>query len=46
MMDDRDMMIWSSLPVPAVLIDPDEKIGDLNPAAEGFLNNSAKWLQG
>ncbi|MGP6085632.1 two-component system sensor histidine kinase NtrB [Antarctobacter jejuensis] len=40
------MQIWSSLPVPAILIDADENIGDLNPAAEGFLNNSAKWLKG
>ncbi len=40
------MQIWSSLPVPAILIDEDENIGDLNPAAEGFLNNSAKWLKG
>ncbi|MCT4553774.1 MAG: ATP-binding protein [Pelagimonas sp.] len=46
MNDDLDMSIWSSLPVPALLIDPEERIGDLNPAAEGFLNNSAKWLRG
>ncbi|SPF80414.1 two-component system sensor histidine kinase NtrB [Pseudoprimorskyibacter insulae] len=42
----EDMMLWASLPVPAVLLDPDEKIADLNPAAEGFFNNSAKWLKG
>ncbi|GAA4217424.1 PAS domain-containing sensor histidine kinase [Sagittula sp. NFXS13] len=42
----QDMTIWSSLPVPAILIDEKERIGDLNPAAEIFLNNSAKWLQG
>ncbi|MFW2586825.1 two-component system sensor histidine kinase NtrB [Sagittula sp. SSi028] len=41
-----DTAIWSSLPVPAILIDADENIGDLNPAAEGFLNNSAKSLRG
>ncbi|WGW05865.1 two-component system sensor histidine kinase NtrB [Tropicibacter oceani] len=46
MEEDTEAMIWSSLPVPAILIDPDERIGDLNPAAEGFLNNSAKWLRG
>ncbi|SMX36239.1 two-component system sensor histidine kinase NtrB [Maliponia aquimaris] len=40
---DRD--IWSSLPVPAILIDDQDRIGDLNPAAEGFMNNSAKWLK-
>lgn len=46
MAENMDMMIWSSLPVPAILIDADERIADLNPAGEGFLNNSAKWLQG
>ncbi|WP_116597375.1 two-component system sensor histidine kinase NtrB [Primorskyibacter marinus] len=38
--------IWSSLPVPAILIDEDENIADLNPAAEGFMNNSSKSLAG
>ncbi|WP_299924647.1 ATP-binding protein [uncultured Pelagimonas sp.] len=38
--------IWSSLPVPALLIDPDENIGGVNPAAEGFMNSSAKSLIG
>ncbi|WP_292293770.1 ATP-binding protein [Marivita sp.] len=38
--------IWSSLPVPAIVIDGDERILDMNPAAEGFMNNSAKWLRG
>ncbi|MFZ7089707.1 two-component system sensor histidine kinase NtrB [Primorskyibacter sp. 2E233] len=46
MEEDTEAMIWSSLPVPAILIDPDERIGDLNPAGEGFFNNSAKWLRG
>ncbi len=46
MTEATDTMIWSSLPVPAILIDPDERIGDINPAGEGFLNNSAKWLTG
>jgi two-component system nitrogen regulation sensor histidine kinase GlnL len=41
-----DAQIWSSLPVPAVLIDPDENIGGVNPAAEGFMNSSAKTLIG
>ena len=44
--DTPDLQIWSSLPVPAILIDEAERIADLNPAAEGFLNNSAKWLRG
>ncbi|MBY6114700.1 PAS domain-containing sensor histidine kinase [Mameliella alba] len=43
-MGDGDLNIWSSLPVPAILIDEHDRIGDLNPAAEGFMNNSAKWL--
>ncbi|MCK0148610.1 ATP-binding protein [Marivita sp. S6314] len=38
--------IWSSLPAPAIVIDADERILDMNPAAEGFINNSAKWLRG
>ncbi|MBN7785734.1 PAS domain-containing protein [Ponticoccus gilvus] len=41
-----EMQIWSSLPVPAILIDEYEKIAEMNPAAEGFFNNSAKWLTG
>ncbi|TCS63215.1 two-component system sensor histidine kinase NtrB [Primorskyibacter sedentarius] len=46
MTPEMDTAIWSSLPVPAILIDKDENIADLNPAAEGFMNNSAKWLMG
>ncbi|ETX27275.1 two-component system sensor histidine kinase NtrB [Roseivivax isoporae] len=42
----RELSIWSSLPVPAVLLDSDDRIADMNPAAEGFMNNSAKWLIG
>ena len=38
--------IWSSLPAPAIVIDEFERIVDMNPAAEGFMNNSAKWLRG
>ncbi|HBM58326.1 nitrogen regulation protein NR(II) [Salipiger marinus] len=40
------MQLWSSLPVPAILLDAEERIADMNPAAEGFMNNSAKWLVG
>ena len=29
--------LWASLPVPALLIGPDDKIVDINSAAEGFL---------
>jgi len=38
--------VWSSLPVPGVLVDPDDNIADINPAAEGFLNSSAKSIKG
>ena len=38
--------LWSSLPIPAILLDAEERIADMNPAAEGFMNNSAKWLIG
>lgn len=41
-----DNAVWSSLPVPAILIDDDDRIVDVNPAAEGFLNSSAKALRG
>ena len=41
-----DLNIWASLPVPAVIIAPDDKIIDINPAAEGFLNASAKSVVG
>ena len=40
------LQLWSSLPVPAILLDAEERIADMNPAAEGFMNNSAKWLIG
>ena len=38
--------VWSSLPVPALLIDPNDTIIETNPAAEGFFNNSGKSLCG
>jgi len=38
--------IWISLPVPALVLDRNEQIVDLNPAAEHFLNASAKSLIG
>ncbi|MFK7870413.1 MAG: nitrogen regulation protein NR(II) [Roseobacter sp.] len=41
-----DLEIWASLPIPAVIIGPDDCIKDLNSAAEGFLNVSAKSLLG
>ncbi len=41
-----DPGIWASLPVPAVIIGPDDLISDINPAAEGFLNASVKAVAG
>ena len=38
--------IWASLPVPAVLIGADDTIQDINSAAEGFFNASAKAMRG
>lgn len=46
MNSELQMQLWSSLPVPSILLDAEERIADMNPAAEGFLNNSAKWLIG
>lgn len=44
MSDDR--AIWASLPVPAFLLDETDHILDVNSAAEGFLNASAKTVYG
>ena len=38
--------LWNSLPVPAFLLDGLDIITDINPAAEQFLNTSARKLQG
>ncbi|MCU0908680.1 MAG: ATP-binding protein [Rhodobacteraceae bacterium] len=37
--------IWASLPVPAFLIDPQDRIADINAAAEQFLNTSSRMLK-
>lgn len=39
-------IIWASLPIPALLIAPDNRIEEINPAAELFLNASARSLKG
>ena len=36
--------IWASLPMPALLIDEKDRIVAANPAAETFLNTSAKSI--
>jgi two-component system nitrogen regulation sensor histidine kinase GlnL len=38
--------LWASLPVPVLLLEPDDTIADITPAAEFFLNMSAKSLRG
>lgn len=38
--------LWASLPLPAILISRDGTIADCNPAAEAFLNLSARALVG
>ncbi len=45
-MTTSDQTIWASLPVPAILIDEDDRILDVNTAAEGFLNASSKSVVG
>ncbi|WP_299660772.1 ATP-binding protein [uncultured Ruegeria sp.] len=41
-----DQSIWTSLPVPAFVIDPEDRITDVNSAGEGFLNASRKAVIG
>ncbi len=41
-----DDALWASLPIPALMLGPDDTILDPNPAAEQFLNLSAKALRG
>jgi two-component system nitrogen regulation sensor histidine kinase GlnL len=38
--------IWSSLPIPAFILDPRDRIDEINPAAEIFVNASIRALQG
>ncbi len=39
-------MLWASLPVPTFLVDGENVISDVNPAAEQFVNTSSKALKG
>ena len=39
-------IIWSSLPTPALLIGGDDRVIEINPAAEAFLNLSSKMIKG
>ncbi|MEJ6388627.1 two-component system sensor histidine kinase NtrB [Gymnodinialimonas ulvae] len=36
--------LWPSLPIPALILDPEDRIVDVNPAAEFFLNTSRRSL--
>ena len=38
--------LWASLPVPALIVDAEDRIVDVNPASETFLNASKKSLTG
>lgn len=38
--------LWASLPVPGFLLDPGDVIAEANPAAEAFVNASARSLKG
>ncbi|MEI4487238.1 ATP-binding protein [Frigidibacter sp. MR17.14] len=38
--------IWASLPTPALIVDATDRVTEVNPAAEVFLNHSAKSLAG
>ena len=38
--------LWASLPLPALLVGPDNRIAEVNPAAETFLNLSSRSLLG
>ena len=42
----EDSTIWASLPVPALLVDQDDHVISLNPAAEGFVNTSMRSAAG
>jgi two-component system nitrogen regulation sensor histidine kinase GlnL len=45
-MTDVTNALWASLPIPALLIDDQDRICDVNPAAETFLNASKRSLDG
>ena len=45
-MNDVAGPLWNSLPVPAFVIDAHDVISAINPAAEQFLNTSARRLEG
>lgn len=38
--------LWSALPLPAIIVGPEDQVLSINPAAEQFLNNSERALVG
>ncbi|SER44076.1 two-component system, NtrC family, nitrogen regulation sensor histidine kinase GlnL [Tranquillimonas rosea] len=45
-MSDLTETLWTSLPIPALLVDVSDRIVEINPAAEQFLNASRRSLSG
>ena len=45
-MTGQDETIWTSLPVPALILDGQDRVAQINPAAEGFLMTSARSIVG
>ncbi len=45
-MTELDTAIWASLPTPALILDAQDRILRINPAAEGFLMSSARAVEG
>lgn len=45
-MSDPAAQVWAALPLPGLVLDGQGAIADLNPAAEQFLNASARALRG
>lgn len=45
-MSDLLTTIWASMPVPAFVIDTNDRIAEVNPAAEHFLNTSSRSVTG
>ena len=45
-MTGMDEMVWTSLPVPGLILDGQDRIVQINPAAEGFLMTSARSIVG
>ncbi len=42
----KDGVLWSAMPTPALILDAGDRVEDINPAAEGFLNASVRSVRG